>query len=205
MATDAAQFWTWFSEQHERFRSINASLNGESLLSELQLHLHQYDPDLWFQISEPLSEGYNELIITADGVKSKFALVDSLVATAPEIPKWHIIALKPPYGFDFVHEFGEVSLNSSELWFLPLRSKSNPSLVGLRIGVPDLSPHLREETENSLWLVLEGGIGERACAERIHHIEVVMLPATPEDEGYIKLPELGDYLDWLSRNSQSSV
>jgi hypothetical protein len=121
----------------------------------------------------------------------------ALVAAAPEIPKWKIIAFKPALGFDFVHEYGDLTLDPSKLWFLPLRAKSDPKILGLRVGIPNYDESNVEKAENSMWIILDTGLGEQVCAERIGHLEVVTLPAKPEDEGFIGMPDLSDYIAWL--------
>jgi hypothetical protein len=191
-----SKFWNWFETNHERFRSVD---EAEDLLDLFEAHLHEYDAELFFEISEPLDDGSNELIITAEGVMAKFPKVEALVAAAPAIPNWKVIAFKPAIGFNFVHEYGDLKLDPGQLWFLPLRAKSDPKILGLRIGVPDFDESDVEQVKNSLWIILDTGLGERVCSERIKRLEVALLPETPEDEGYIELPELSEYLGWRDR------
>lgn len=196
-----AKFWTWFGSEHERFRSIDKADDGEALLDLLLEHLHKFDPGLFFEVSQPLEDGSNELIISAEGVREKFLKVEALVAAAPKFPKWQIIAFKPALGFEFVHENGELRIDPRELWFLPLTAKSNPSILGLRIGLPEFDETAEEKVKNSVWIILDTGLGERACAQRIRHLEVEQLPKSPEKGGYIELPELPDYLAWIDKRS----
>jgi hypothetical protein len=198
-----AKFWTWFGSAHERFRSIDKADDGEELLDLLLEHLHEFDSELFFEVSQPLEDGSNELIISAEGVREKFPKVEVLVAAAPKLPKWQIIAFKPALGFEFVHEYGELKIDPRKLWFLPLIAKSDSSVLGLRVGLPDFDKTAEEKIKNSVWIVLDTGLGEEVCAKRIRHLEVVKLPEKPEDNGYIELPELSAYLAWIDkRNSE---
>ncbi len=196
------EFWKWFATAHERYRSIDRAKDREELLDLLLERLHDFDSELYFEVSQPLEDGTNELIITAEGVRTKFSKVEALVAAAPMLPKWQIIAFKPPMGFEFVHEYGELKIHPRNLFFLPLTAKSDPTILGLRVGVPDFDEKSKAKIENSVWIILDTGLGERCCAERIRHLEVAQLPTNPEDEGYIRLPELPDYLAWIDNHNR---
>lgn len=130
-----ARFWDWFKENHDRFRSVDTS-EGEELLDLFETHLHEYDAELSFEISEPLDDGSNELIISAEGVCAHFPKVEALVSAAPALSKWKVIAFRPAQGFDFTYEHDDLKLDPGQLWFLPLRSKSSPEVLGLRVRVP---------------------------------------------------------------------
>jgi len=194
-----AKFWTWFGSAHERFRSIDKADDGEEMLDLLLEHLHEFDPELFFEVSQPLDDGSNELIISAEGVRKKFPKVEALVAAAPKLPMWQIIAFKPALGFEFVHEYGELKIDPRKLWFLPLTAKSDPLILGLRIGLPEFDETSEAKIKNSVWIILDTGLGEEVCTQRIRHLEVVQLPPTPEEDGFIELPELPNYLAWFDK------
>lgn len=200
LATESpeSKFWTWFEGEHDRFRNINKVKDGEELLDLFLARLHEFDSELYFEVSQPLDDGSNELIISAEGVRAKFPKVEALVAAAPKISKWKILAFKPALGFDFIHEHGELKIDPRKLWFLPLTAKIDPSILGLRVGLADYDEEAEDKIKNSVWIILDTGLGEKTCADRIRHLEVVALPEKPEDEGYIELPELPDYLSWLN-------
>ena len=90
-----SKFWTWFEGEHDHFRNIDKAKNGGELLDLFLAHLHEFDSELYFEVSQPLDDGSNELIISAEGVRAKFPMVEALVAAAPKLPKWKIMAFKP--------------------------------------------------------------------------------------------------------------
>jgi len=199
-----SKFWTWFEAEHDRFRNIDKAKDGEEMLDLLLARLHAYDRELFFEVSQPLDDGSNELIISAEGVRAKFPKVEALIAAAPKLPNWKVIAFKPALGFGFVHEYGDLKIDPRKLWFLPLTAKSDPSILGLRVGLPDFDEGTEDKIKNSVWIILDTGLGEKTCADRIRHLEVVALPDRPDEEGFIELPELADYLAWIDkRNSES--
>ena len=198
------QFWSWFASSQHFYRSMETAADSGRLMNEFEEQLHAIDEDLYFEFSEPMENGGNELVITACGKQDKFDCVRALVAAAPELPGWTIIAFKPAMGFSFTHDHGDVVLKPSELWFLPLVSKSNPRMLGLRMAVPDLDPTMKDKIIHSLWIVLDTGLGEVVCAERIKHLEAAMMPTNPANEGFIELNELPDYLDWIDRRESAA-
>ena len=82
------------------------------------------------------------------------------------------------------------------MWFLPLKSNSNPHQLGLRVGVPNFRTEIKREASNAVLVILDCAIGERSAALDVQYVETAALPANPEKEGYIELHELGQYIDW---------
>jgi hypothetical protein len=198
------RFWNWFGDHHDKYRSVDRAEDGEELLSRFLEELHRYDEDLYFEVSEPLEDGSNELIITAEGLRKKFPAVKALVDAAPKFQKWKVIAFKPALGFDFIHEYGDLKIDPKKLWFLPLTAKSDPSILGLRVGLDGLEESTEEKIKNSIWIILDTGLGEEVCAERIRHLEVATLPEKPEDEGFMEMSELPDYLAWIEKRNDDA-
>lgn len=198
------RFWNWFGDHHDKYRSVDRAEDGEELLSCFLEELHRYDEDLYFEVSEPLEDGSNELIITAEGLRKKFPAVKALVDAAPKFQKWKVIAFKPALGFDFIHEYGDLKIDPKKLWFLPLTAKSDPSILGLRVGLDGVEESTEEKIKNSIWIILDTGLGEEVCAERIRHLEVATLPEKPEDEGFMEMSELPDYLVWIEKRNDDA-
>ena len=94
--TPSGTFWAWFRERNHEYKSLDRSENKEQLLDQFQDRLHQYDDALAFEISQPLDDDSNELIITAEGVAGKFPEVEALVKAAPELPGWKFVASSSP-------------------------------------------------------------------------------------------------------------
>jgi hypothetical protein len=44
-------------------------------------------------------------------------------------------------------------------------------------------------------ILLDTGLGERPCVELIEQVEVVALSEQPQNEGFVPLTGLGDYLE----------
>lgn len=188
------RFWRWFAENRARFRTMKTP-SREELLDEILERLHEIDEGLFFEVSEP-KDGICDFVITAEGRKNLFALVDEVVAAAPSLKEWTFTALRPPLGFGFGIDYGNVHLDPEELWFLPLSAGENGEHFGVRIGIHKLKKRDQEETLNATYILLDTGLGERRSAETIEHVEVVSLPKDPDAAGFIRLLQLPAFLDW---------
>jgi hypothetical protein len=189
-----SSFWIWFRGFADRLPRDN--IPG-AFQDELLSQLHCYDDRLYFLISTNTSP--RELIITADGNRDAFPSADSLVAAAPELDNWIFIALKPPMGFNFHHTDGPISLDVSELWFMPTTSSDGPSALGIVVAFPDADFVLDNQSVDTAYTILETAIGERSCTNDIAHVAVDDLPDAPERKGYLKLTKLPDYIAFHKR------
>ncbi len=190
-------FWSWFSSNVKTIESFSSG--DEGMLNEILRNLHSYDENLYFEIST--HEEVKELVITAEGDAAHFESVRRLISEAPDINNWIFVAFKPPMGFDFVSEYEGVTYDPSKLWFLPLVSESNPSLLGLRVGIPNYDEQFHEHSVPAILILLDTGLGELKAAEEINHVETGALPKNPASEGYIEFDEIGKYIDWRKNNT----
>jgi hypothetical protein len=189
-----ANFWSWFVSAKSRLERFDQA-ERDALLDEIQEHLQEYSPGLWFEIGGHPS-GPHEFVVSAEGDTRYFDDVRALVEAAPPCQGWQFIAFKPAQGFEFTTEYNDISIKPTECWFLPLVSASQPKAIGLRIGIPGYEMSLAKAYLSACHIVLDTGLGELRSAECIHHLEVCALPPEPESEGYIALPELDSYLRW---------
>jgi hypothetical protein len=105
---------------------------------------------LWFEFSEPNGED-REFIITAEGRSESFGLVETIVARAPRIPGWRIIALKPPMGFDFKTTYEGILFEPGHMWFLPLESNSHRTMLVYALACRILRPTSNGKQSMRFW------------------------------------------------------
>jgi hypothetical protein len=189
---DQREFWAWFERNEAKFRNIETP-EKEQLLDELMEALHAYSPHLWFETGSA-DDGVNELVISAEGNSDHFSAVRTLIAAAPSISGWRFIAFKPACGFEFDTCYEGVTFSPKATWFLPLRSSSNPSLLGIRVGYAHYDRAKEQTFLTGTFIMLECALGELALADQIQHIEVVALPSSPESSGYLPLQELANLI-----------
>jgi len=182
----ASEFWRWVSEASAELLEAD----GQHVADEIEQRLSEIDKRLGVEISGPAEP--REMIITAWSDPSAFAAVRELVAAAPALPGWRIIALKPPRGFEFGIDLDGLKVDANELRFEPLGAPEDPKLLGIRIYVPSAGDDDDERLGRALPLILESGIGEEAAAQ-IDHSEYV---AGAGDETALPIRELLRYVRW---------
>jgi len=183
-------FWEWFTNNQSKYAKIDEQKNKNLLLNTFEEQLHKYCTGLGFMISN--SQG-NELIITANGDEKYFNYVESLIAKAPKLPTWNIIAFKPPMNSDFSINYEGLVIDTKDIWFIQLESQTE-NKIDLRIGFKKYNPKYSEIYLNAIFPIIDTIIGERAYAYYIEYVEVEGLPDKYEEEGYIPITELMDYL-----------
>src|SRR5690606_22854080 len=78
------RFWNWFLKNQETYYAEVDNLDlREKLFDNLTTHLVKVHPDLVFEFSPIRESGVREFIISTDGIKAAFPLVEKLVAKAP--------------------------------------------------------------------------------------------------------------------------
>lgn len=207
MTVDSAitRFWTWFRANDAKLRATADADHPfwDTALAQLQL-VHR---GLRFEMSEAV-RGRREFVITAAGDKQLFPLVDAMVAAAPSMEKWTIVALNPAKGFDFVIDFEGVKYDPKSIWFLPLDEEQHPpdpearwsignlfsGGFGIRFGVPGLRDQDHDGAAFAATRILEAVLGERARAADVQYVEIAGLPNDPAKVGYIRLLELPAYI-----------
>jgi hypothetical protein len=182
-----SSFWRWFANHEAALRT-----GGNEALDQVERELHKVDPRLGLEMSEPGHK--REMIVTAWSEAAAFGAVRALVAAAPPLASWQIVALKPPRGFKFAIDLDGLHVNADVLKFDPLHSPQAPGALGIMIHVTGAAP-TDPRWQRALPLIIETGIGEEAAAE-IFHIEP---SAEPPDEKSLAIHHLLEYVQWHRR------
>lgn len=184
-------FWSWFHQNASNLLTVESA--DDPLFRLANARLREIDPRLGLLFSE-VSES-REVIITANGEREAFGIVEQIVRSAPtEMRCWRITAFKPSMGFPKRTQYGRVDVRPADLWVIPLKKKNDPSFFGLQVGIPNYEPELRGEYRNCLYEVLEIALGERRFSERVDYVDVSPLPSSLE--GWARLTQIEDVLSY---------
>ena len=195
-------FWNHFQQNNFVFLLLN-----EISKDELKTHsdklieiLHQYNKDLDLIIKN--KKNVAELIITANGNPYLFKEVELLVHHALVVERWKITAFLQPEtnltkyenGTDKPLEYYGITLQISEMYFIPLENPNKPTDLGIKVLLKNYivhkdNPRLRE----AVYIHIEHLIGEKAFANDIAFIEIGQWEG--DNENQIELYNLKSYID----------
>ena len=204
MNNSLTQFWNWFSKNNKPYLFIHQVdlEERERLLDDLMKELHKYCGQLFFEMGGH-PDDMQELIITAEGHKENFPVAEALVAAAPEIQGWKMIALIPPRDADFEINFEGVVLKPDEIWFFPLQNENDPGKIGVRVFIKNYEV-MKDNSffMPALYKVLDVILGEKSFALDLDYVDADQLPENPEDMRLSKLELLPQFIEWYKSKFQ---
>lgn len=166
-------FWS-----HFRAHSGDAAVSLEAL--------HAIDPHLSLEVAP------GELVISAEGHRDLFPLVERVVERAGTLAGWTIRALMPKLGFPEETTSNAYRVRVADAAFIPLENAQGE--LGLRLLVPGLRAEDAKDAHDALLRAIDRGLGERRFADSVAHTEIAPMP--PSRDECIPLIELDAYIDW---------
>lgn len=186
-------FWSWLQDHRAALDAMDTP--EHPFWDEVLERLQDMDEGLWMEVSMP-GAAPRELVLTAGGDPGLFALVERIVSLAPPLDGWLFVALKPPMGFGFTTRYEGIDLNPAEMWFAPLVSEEAPEILGLSVAVPGFVDDLEQEIGSGVLILLDTALGERSAAIDVELVEVCEVPLQPDEEGFLPLGDLMNYIEW---------
>ena len=189
--TAQEKFWKWFVENEDRLFALDATSESgrEQVFDELAERLSAVSPDLTFEFGP--RESRREIIVSADGIKSAFGDVSSLVAAAPSFERWHIIAFRPRRGaFDI--DIGGIKILCNDVQFSLLHNGKVAGIYLLIPGYNEAEPIYKQAG----YLLLDGLLGEFDVEAKVGLIEMFS-PTTDTELDRYPISELPARFDEL--------
>lgn len=94
MRSNYTKFWTWFQSQ-EQYIFDELEEHPDEIAEQIAVNLERIDSDLVFDIPFDIIDGKREFIVSADGDKNLFPIVQEFVKNAPYFERWKIVGLRP--------------------------------------------------------------------------------------------------------------
>jgi len=181
-------FWQWFEQNSSRLAKFET--DQERVFNELERQLKEVDGGLTFEFG-PRDKEEREFVISADGKIEVFPVVTKLVAAAPKLPGWKIIAFRQPKSLDLVVEFRGAKLGKDDLWFV---AEPDGNKLGLTLYIRGYKSDKESEAlAYASFLLLDSALGEYAVETQIGSIERRPLPPDPSRLKLKPFAELPDY------------
>jgi len=187
-----ASFWAWFATHSDRLLAVTSA--DEPVCDELMRQLQKVGGGLWFEFG-PDEAGRREFVVSADGARELFPAVRRLVAAAPDLTRWTVIAFRPRKGTDFVIEMGGRKVGHEDVWF---REEPDGDRVGLTLYLRGLDAKNEDVLGQASFIMLDTALGEYDVVTKVGFVERRPLPADPASEGLRPFAQLPDAVDALA-------
>lgn len=166
--TDFSPFWSWFREHGD---AIVARIYGDSEAERHQAmgELNEHAGDLTVEVTDGERKA---LVISADGDHQKVDTVKDMVASAPDLSGWDVLAFRPRMTGISIGIGGE-SLSEDDIRF---RTQRGPHGVKLTLWVKGLNAANEQPRGFGAMLLAQHAIGELDAMLMLEDMDVKKPP-----------------------------
>ncbi len=183
------KYWNWFTINKDKLNNIDES-NKDQKINMILSELNKIQPELSVEISNE-ENSIREMIISPEGDRKKFKIVQSIVEKAPKIEGWRIIAFRQPMGFDFTLAYQNIKLTPSELYFYPIKDKQSLDLIIYGKG---FSKYDYNTLAHYGLIMMDNVLGEYDCVTKIRYYDFKDISEINDISELIPLIEIRNYI-----------
>jgi hypothetical protein len=184
------EFWQWFRNEKKQYEVMPNSEYAERL-DVIIAHLAPITDGLAVEVSKEF-HGMRELIISADGDKDKFPVVEAIVRAAPIIPGWKAVAFRQKASEDFVLVYQNMRLSPAEMSFHPAIEGDSLDLIIYADSIKDKN---RDDVIKYGLITLDNVLGEYAATIKVRSYDFQDSQDISSGERVYKLKELPAFVD----------
>jgi hypothetical protein len=184
------EFWQWFKQEKTLFEMMTDDTYSERLNLILQ-HLHLVSDGLSVEVSKGF-HGVRDIIISAEGDRSKFQIIKNIVAAAPKIQGWTVIAFRQRAKEDFVLRYKDVKYNSAKMFFQPIIEGDSLNLI---VYADSLRGKDIEAVEHYGLVTMDNVLGEYDCITKVRYFDFRDLREIKDKSQLIKLSNLPAFIE----------
>lgn len=197
-------FWNWFKANQQQLYVAEGS--RDRVLAELGINLKNIDQDLTFEMGRE-TNGKREFDVSADGIPELFPLVKQVVAAAPKMEKWKVVAFRQRVSPAQLKELairGEPAVGQGERVDIAVKDmRASLTRVGDKANVAVfLKNYSGKEGQQSMVLImLQQAVGEYDLVTKVGDIRFASIE---EDDKKNSVPfeQLGSALDKAMSSSK---
>jgi hypothetical protein len=189
-----AAFWAWFSATSSELTSVKTG--KEPVCKTLSAELSKVDKGLTWEFG-PTEKGVREFTVSADGAKALFPRVKAIVAAAPPLPTWKILAFRQRKSIDGMSlTVDSAKLDVGKVLF---RAGKEGGKIALTVFIEGLTRKNEKQVLMQGFILLDYCLGEYDVETRIGAIDFLPLSDTVERKDLMPLPKLASEVDRLSK------
>jgi hypothetical protein len=192
-------FWNWFKANQQQL--FNAEGSRDRVLTELGINLKNIEQDLTFEIGRE-TNGKREIDVSADGIPELFPLVKQVVAAAPKMEKWKVVAFRQRVSPEALKELairGEPAVGHGERVDIAVKDmRASLTRAGDKANVDVfLKNYSGKEGQQSMVLImLQQAIGEYDLVTKVGDIRFASIEEA-DAKNSVPFAQLGPALDKL--------
>jgi hypothetical protein len=183
-------FWKWFKKERTQYQTMPDS-GYAGRLNIVIAHLDPIASGLAVEVSRE-THGIQELIISADGDKNKFPVVEAIVQGAPAIPGWKAVAFRQKASEEFVLTYQNLRLSPAEMFFNPIIEGDSLDLI---IYADSVKNKNRDDVIKYGLITLDNVLGEYTATMKVRSYDFQDSKSIEPGEQVYKLQELPVFLD----------
>ncbi len=185
-------FWKWFAENEDRL--YNFQEDQMKIFNETAKELNKINKYLVFEFG--IKEGEKrEFVISANGMKEAFPLVEALYYSAPKLERWNFVKFRPRREDIIDIQIADVKINADEVYFR-LFPNYETHKIDIVLFLPGFNEKKKMIYDNIALLFLDEALGEYDVETKIGTIEIDSINAWDfkKAEPLKKLPAVFDEL-----------
>jgi hypothetical protein len=190
-----AAFWQWFQRHGDRLLADMAGDDHparERASDEVHRALAAVQPDLSFEFGVDPSD--KEFVLSADGKRDNVDVVKALVAVAPPLPGWRVVAFRPRMEVtpSTVVQLQGEEVGPDDIWFAETEEEAG---LGLTLYVRGLTVKNRRLRGLGAVLLMDHALGEHDALTLFAGLQAEPLPDDPAGAGLHPFAELPGRID----------
>jgi hypothetical protein len=194
------EFWHWFKKERSQYEVVPDSGYAERL-DVIITHLNPITEGLAVEVSKE-THGIRELIISADGDKDKFSVVEAIVQGAPAIPGWKAVAFRQKASEEFILTYQNLRLSPAEMLFHPIIEGDSLDLI---IYADSINNKSRDDVVKYGLITLDNVLGEYAATIKVRGYDFQDKQDIGDEKQVYKLDELPAFVNRFYTSKHSVV
>ena len=183
-------FWIWFNENNSMFNNINDQ-NRDDLLDTLLERLHKIQEGLSVEVSEEF-KGKRDIVISAEGDRDLFPIVQKIVGAAPKMEGWTVTAFRQPVNIDFTLEYQGLKFKPSQMFFFPVIDQDTLDLI---IYAKSINKYDSNTVNHYGLITMDNVLGEYDCVTKVRYYDFHDLDEGEDKRDLRPLKELRAFVD----------
>ena len=176
--TKEATFWTWFAREEVRLAQAARAEDPTGAMLEISGHLEAVNPSTVAELAiEPDEMHPHTLVVTSDGDKKVFPLVKQIVAAAPPLKKWKVVAFRQRRSPGQTLELEGFEAKQADFFFRETGRAGGK--VDIEVLVKGMNDGNDKAAQHAAFLMLDHLLGEYDVEMKVAAISLLPLPEKP--------------------------